>query len=85
MSEPMENEIKNTSKIVDQAIAILGEHFDTVQVFVSRHDGGAKGGTITLNAGNGNWHARVGQVCEWVIQVEERQRMEVRSSMRGQQ
>lgn len=54
-------------KHVDQ----LGEHFDTVQVFCTRHMPAELDGTAIANRGTGNWHARFGQVREWVIYEEE--------------
>lgn len=45
----------------------LATKFDTVQVFVTRHDI-TTGGTVAVQCGAGNWYARRGQVREWVIQ-----------------
>lgn len=45
----------------------LMEHFDTVQIFATRHRlGENEGSTITAHFGNGNWFARYGQVLLWV-------------------
>lgn len=49
----------------------LGEHFDTVQIFASKHDPAEADGTVTLNYGVGNWYARYGQVIEWTIKHDE--------------
>ena len=44
----------------------LSEHFDTVQIFVTRAS--PCGGTINVQLGSGNWFARYGQVQAWVRQ-----------------
>lgn len=59
-------------KLLDRAIAVLSEHFDTVQVFVSREI--ADGSTVTVNRGQGNYFARYGQASCWV----DRQRADIR-------
>jgi hypothetical protein len=56
-------------KIIDLAVARLAEHFDTVQVFVTRHD--SRTGTINVQRGSGNWFARSGQVREWLIKQDQ--------------
>lgn len=42
---------------VQKALDLLSEHFDTVQIFVTRHE---DGGTRAANLGSGNWYARYG-------------------------
>ncbi len=49
----------------------LGEHFDSVQIFATRHDA-SEGGTINLSYGSGNWFARYGQVADWITKSAER-------------
>lgn len=44
----------------------LGEHFDTVQIFVTRYPS-ESGGTVHARLGSGNYYARIGQVKEWII------------------
>lgn len=56
--------------LLDKAIAGLMEHYDTVTVFVTkvvRHP--AENGNVTFNMsrGAGNWHARYGQIHEFMI------------------
>lgn len=53
------------TKIVDQKCAEIAEHVDTVQIFVTMHDGGEKI-TGCYEAGIGNFYARQGQVQEWL-------------------
>lgn len=62
--------------LVLNAAKSLAEHFDAVEIFVSRHDG--SGGTRTIAKGSGNWHARLGIVREWLLVTEEQIRQESR-------
>jgi len=50
-------------QIVHNAAAQLMEHFDAVQIFVTRYD--SKDGTVQINHGRGNYYARRGQVDWW--------------------
>jgi len=45
----------------------LAEHFESVQIFVTRHIGDVQG-TVRINYGSGNAFARYGQVRQWLIQ-----------------
>lgn len=56
---------------VTQHVDALADHFDTVQIFVSRHEAGAKDGTVNVALGAGNWFARYGQTKEWIVRREE--------------
>ena len=53
--------------IVDQAIRTLSEHFDAVQVFATRYEGGKKT-TIRVVQGEGNYWARKGMVEGWITE-----------------
>lgn len=59
---------------VKRACEQLIEHFDTVQVFVTRHEAGQAGGTINVQFGLGNWYARSGQVHSWLVKNNEEDR-----------
>ena len=52
-------------KRVNEALSALGEHFDSVQIFVNRHESGELGGTVNISKGTGNWFARYGQIASW--------------------
>lgn len=65
------------SDIIDRHVNALMEHFDTVQVFVTKYVG-IDESTIAHAQGKGNWHARIGQVREWVTRNDERTRADVR-------
>lgn len=53
-----------------QALDLLGEHYDSVHIFVSRHEPAIHDGTVSCNKGVGNWFARFGQIKLWVLNEE---------------
>jgi hypothetical protein len=55
----------------------LIEHFDTVQIFCTRHEG-PETGTTRVTFGLGNWFARFGQAVEWTEKEREVSRGETR-------
>ena len=67
-------------KIVREAVGRLYEHFDTVQVMVSRHH--PEGGTAHVNMGSGNMFARLGQCRDWLSREDEHCREFIRSQWR---
>lgn len=72
------DEETNDVKLVRKHTEELGEYFDSVQIFCTRHESGEKHGTVRLSLGNGNWFARYGQVIEWVKREEEQSRITAR-------
>lgn len=65
------------TKRVRDAVTLLAEHVDTVQVFVTFHaEDGAS--TACYECGRGNFYARQGQVDEWLTFQREYQRCEAR-------
>jgi hypothetical protein len=54
--------------VLEKHALILKEHFDTVHIFATRHEGGT--GTIRVDLGKGNWYARFGQIHLWGIKQE---------------
>lgn len=50
----------------DRALDLLNEHYENITIFASRFDP-ATGHTLSTWRGRGNWHARHGQIREWVI------------------
>lgn len=62
----------------------LGEHFDTVQIFCTRHEQGEECGTVNVAYGVGNWFARRGQVGEWILKEEQSTREAVIRKERGE-
>ena len=55
---------KHDEELVEGVVSQLMQHFDTVQVFVTRVE--PSGETIGFGPGRGNWYARYGQVHEWL-------------------
>lgn len=53
--------------MIDDLLHRLGEHFDAVQVFVSRQLPDRQ--TESFSRGVGNWNARWGQVERWVEDI----------------
>ena len=68
----------NDLKLLKDAAQALGEHFDAVQIFASRHEAEVEDGTVTVHDGVGNWHARIGQVRDWIIRQDEHTRIVAR-------
>lgn len=66
--------------IVRSAVAHLAEHFDTVQVFVTRRADNPEDGTHHYQWGAGNWFARYGQIRQWSVKEDEEFRDSVRKS-----
>lgn len=65
---------EDRDRVQDHVNKLL-DHFDTVQIFVSRHMPAELDGTVTCNRGGGHWNARYGQVREWLVYEEERIRL----------
>jgi hypothetical protein len=63
-------------RILEAAVRNLGEHFDTVQIHVTSHEG-FDTKTLSLSSGCGNWFARVGQCREWLMRQDERTRQDI--------
>lgn len=53
-------------KRIQDALDALSEHYDTVQIFATRHEAGSLDGTLNFQRGVGNWYARRGQVADWL-------------------
>jgi hypothetical protein len=70
-----EAEEKQRMDIVLKAVNDLGEHFDSVRVFVSEHRG-EEDGTLKLTAGVGNYITQFGQIRLWMLLQEERERVQ---------
>ncbi len=63
--------------MLEQHANQLAEHFDTVQIFVTRHAAGELDGTVNANWGCGNWFTRFGQISTYLTKADERSRKEV--------
>lgn len=62
--EEREEREEEDMAMLRNATAKLMEHFDTVHIFATRHNGVT--GTTTACYGEGNWYARRGQVGDWI-------------------
>lgn len=69
---------KEDLRRIDDAVKMLTEHFDAIQVFVTRHESGELGGTVRVSKGVGNWYARYGQIKHWIIVEEHASRLSVK-------
>lgn len=70
-----EEEIK---ALVQKAAADLGEHFESVRIFVSWPHEDKAHVTKTYDDGTGNWYASYGQIRQWILMEEERMRAAAR-------
>lgn len=66
----MEEQISADIKRLREAVEALGEHFDAVQIFATRHESGEHRGTGNWALGTGNWYARYGQIRSWLLRNE---------------
>lgn len=64
-------------EIVRQAASRLMEHFDSVRIFVTKHDGETDSSQET-SVGGGNFYAQYGQVRSWLDQMDQLDRNEVK-------
>ncbi len=60
--------INEQVEIVKSHTAQLSEHFDSVQIFCTKH---TNNGTTNIKMGSGDWFARYGLCKYWVKQQEE--------------
>ncbi len=71
--QEQQDELNNTKErdhaMLKRHVAQLAEHFETVQIFATRHSA-EHDGTVGAQWGEGNWYARYGQVKEWVVREE---------------
>lgn len=70
-------------QLVKDAADRLMEHFDSVRIFVTKHDG-TTDTTIPFTTGAGNFYAQLGQVNEWKAEQNEITRTEARKSNGGE-
>lgn len=52
-------------ELIQKALDTLGEYFDAVQIFATRHEE-SEGGTIRVSKGVGNYYARYGHIALWM-------------------
>lgn len=66
-------------ELLESHAARLMEHFDSVQIVATRFSGESQE-TDVFRAGGGNYYARLGSMKEWLINEEERLRLDVDDS-----
>jgi hypothetical protein len=58
---------ENDEGLIQQALNLLYQHFDSATIFVTRQEpGGMAAKTVAGAYGFGNWYSRYGQITEWV-------------------
>lgn len=65
----MDEELDADVRKLDNHIAALMEHFDTVQILCTRYDSKDKS-TTQVSRGAGNWYARTGQMQEFLLKAD---------------
>lgn len=66
----MDNQKSPDEQYLDKALDVLREHFDTVQIFATRHEA-SQNGTLHFDCGFGNYYARIGQLDIWLREQKE--------------
>ena len=66
----MDNQKSPDEQFLDKALDVLREHFDTVQIFATRHEA-SQNGTLHFDCGFGNYYARIGQLDIWLREQRE--------------
>lgn len=67
MSDELKAEREAAVKMLDDHCNKLMEHFDSVQIFVTRNEQARADGTLQVNRGAGNFYTRYGQLREWSL------------------
>ena len=60
----IEDQKDSDIELLENHISQLMEHFDTVHIFVTRHEGNNTQ-TVRVDKGAGNWYAKYGQIKLW--------------------
>lgn len=68
--------------ILRNHVAMLAEHFDTVQIVATKSV--QDNGTRRHTEGAGNWYARYGSVKEWITREEHRERVQVTKELESE-
>lgn len=73
MSEDAEKEKQQLHALVEQHVAALSEHFDSVRIFTTLYRPETSE-TSSFDAGSGNFMAQLGQINEWILIQQQFQR-----------
>lgn len=71
----MSNFTERDSKLIEETVDNLSQHFDTVHVLATRYEGSD---TLNISKGSGNWYARYGQMREWLLKADEQTKIGTR-------
>lgn len=77
----MSAEKEQRDKALNDAVLLLGEHFDAVQIMATALKSDGSQDSLLSQAGHGNVYTRIGICREWVIIQEEKTRIETREEM----
>lgn len=61
--------------LVNKLASELGEHFDSLRIFVSWPHPDDAHRTLTWDTGRGNYYAQYGQIIQWMHVQDEEQRI----------
>lgn len=62
--EDLEEQQKKDIALILKYLSLIREHFDSVQIFTTRHLNDTLG-TAKIDMGSGDWFARYGMVRRW--------------------
>jgi len=74
----------DAEKLIDHHCLQLREHFDSVRIFVTRHDEKTSN-TLAMSRGRGNYYSATGYVREWMERQDEGTREEERAFFRDEE
>ena len=63
------------AKLDDQVSKLL-EHFDSVRIFCTSHQGESSN-TFSITRGGGNFYAQLGHVRDWLVEQDQRTRNDI--------
>ncbi len=67
-------ETEQAEAMVQEHVRKLGEHFESVRIFVTRAKPESPSDTQAIDNGTGNFYAQLGQISEWLAIQDQYQR-----------
>ncbi len=67
-------ETEQAEAMVREHVIKLGEHFESVRIFVTRAKPESPSDTQAIDSGTGNFYAQLGQISEWLSIQDQYQR-----------
>ncbi len=68
------SETEQAQEMVKECVLKLGEHFESVRIFVTRPKPESPSDTQAIDNGTGNFYAQLGQISEWMAIQDQYQR-----------